>query len=171
MDVGKLPNHVNIILCVWLFSLTCVFSICFVSHRLEFWLKFPTHASLVVFTCKILWSSLVETTLKIAAIGICQSKSSLTPFGFSCYGSYPSILNGISNGLINSTKKSRHTYFLKNKITPIKVGRCIKGLRSIHLTCGLGSHKDIEIRQVYPLWYQLKAQICAKIQELIQTSN
>ena len=42
MDVGKLPNHVNIVLCVWLFSLTCVFSICFVSHRLEFWLKFLT---------------------------------------------------------------------------------------------------------------------------------
>ena len=42
MDVGKLPNHVNIVLCVRLFSLTCVFSICFVSHRLEFWLKFPT---------------------------------------------------------------------------------------------------------------------------------
>ena len=26
-------------MCVWLFSLTCVFSICFVSHRLEFWLN------------------------------------------------------------------------------------------------------------------------------------
>ena len=41
MDVSKLPNHVNIVLCVWLFSLTCVFSICFVSHRLEFLVKFP----------------------------------------------------------------------------------------------------------------------------------
>ena len=28
-----------------MFSLTCVFSICFVSHRLEFWLKFPTDAA------------------------------------------------------------------------------------------------------------------------------
>ena len=27
---------------VIVFSLTCVFSICFVSHRLEFWLNFPT---------------------------------------------------------------------------------------------------------------------------------
>ena len=27
MDVGKLPNLVNIVLCVWLFSLVCVFSI------------------------------------------------------------------------------------------------------------------------------------------------
>ena len=40
MDVGKLPNHVNIV------SLTCVFSICFVSHRLEFLIKFPTRDSL-----------------------------------------------------------------------------------------------------------------------------
>ena len=39
MDVGKLPNHVNIVLCVWLFSLACVFSICFVSYKLEFWLN------------------------------------------------------------------------------------------------------------------------------------
>ena len=39
VNVGKLPNHVNIVLCVWLFSLTCVFSICFVSHKLKFWLN------------------------------------------------------------------------------------------------------------------------------------
>ena len=26
MDIGKLPNHVNIVLCVWLFSLACVFT-------------------------------------------------------------------------------------------------------------------------------------------------
>ena len=36
---------------------------------------------------------------------------------------------------------------------------------------GLGLHKDNEIRQVYPLWYQLEVRICAKTQELIQTLN
>ena len=50
MDEGKLPNHVNIVLCVWLFFLTCVFSICFVSHRLKILVKIPYNMEL--YNCK-----------------------------------------------------------------------------------------------------------------------
>ena len=72
--------------------------------------------------------------------GICQSKSSLISFGFGSNRSYISILNKIPHRLIKSTKKSMHMYFPKGIITSTKVGRCIKGLRSIHFTWGLGSH-------------------------------
>ena len=62
------------------------------------------------------------------------------PFGFGSSGSYTPILNRIPHRLINGTKKSMYTYFPKSIVTPIKVERSIKELRSIHLTWGLESH-------------------------------
>ena len=48
MDVGKLLNHVNIVLCVWLFSLACVFSIFLFLTGWEFGLIPYTGANNVV---------------------------------------------------------------------------------------------------------------------------
>ena len=94
---------------------------------------------------KLINRNTTENSINRFAISVCQSKSSLIPFEFGCCGSYPTIFDGIPHCLINCTKKITCTYFPKSIVTPIKVGRCIKGLRSIHLTRVLGSYKDIEI--------------------------
>jgi len=89
---------------------------------------------------KLISRNTTKNSINSFAIGVCQSKSSLILFGFGCCASYPTIFDGIPHCIINRTNKSTHMYFPKSIVTPIKVGRCIKRLRSIRPTQGLGSH-------------------------------
>ena len=91
MDVGKLPNHVNIVLCVWLFSLVCVFSICFISHRLEFWLNsLQWHGPLENYIISpILGSNLRDVQSEISN----SSRQWFLPIGKDTKASYLLIVN------------------------------------------------------------------------------